>query len=104
MATESNLAQRIRLALADFLKQDVSTIKAAHALRNDLGLDSMARIELLYNLEDEFGFQIPDQDLAKFVTVADVIAYVEGRLELPAAVPARRRPRTAKATAKATEG
>lgn len=79
MISETNVATRIKTALAEFLKRDVAVIHAHHALRNDLGLDSMARIELLYNLEDVFGFQIPDQDLAGLVTVADVIAYVEAR-------------------------
>lgn len=80
MPVESELSRRIRGALAEFLKRDAGSIHTEHTLRGDLGLDSMARIELLYNIEDVFDLQIPDQDLAKLGTVADVIAYVDGRL------------------------
>lgn len=84
MPPESDIAVRIRTALGEYLKRDPSSIEARHALREDLGLDSMATIELLYKIEEVFDLQIPDQDLQKLVRVSDVIAYVEGRLNRPA--------------------
>ena len=80
MPPESEISARIRAALADYLKRDVRTIEARHALRDDLGIDSMATIELLFNIEDAFDLQIPDEDLRTLVTVGDVIAYVEARV------------------------
>src|SRR5262249_33863902 len=69
-------ALKIRTALAEYLKRDVASITDAHHLRDDLGLDSMAVIELLYRIEDTFDIQIPDQDLAGLTTVWHVITYV----------------------------
>jgi len=80
MPAETDIAIRVRTALADYLKRDVKTIKPSDALRNDLGLDSMATIELLYQIEDAFDVQIPDQDLPTLITVANVTAYVEGKV------------------------
>lgn len=80
MPAESDIAQRIRKALADYLKRDVSAISPSHALRDDLGLDSMATIELVFQIEEAFDLQIPDQDLPELVTVANVIAYVEQKV------------------------
>ena len=77
MPAETDIASRVRTALADYLKRDVKTIKPSDALRNDLGLDSMATIELVYQIEDAFDVQIPDQDLPSLVTVANVTAYIE---------------------------
>jgi acyl carrier protein len=94
MAAESDIALRIRTALGDYLKRDPASIKPVHALREDLGLDSMATIELLYQIEEAFDLEIPDQDLQKLLTVADVIGYVEGRLR-PSS-PARATGRAAK--------
>ena len=74
----SAVADRIRAALASYLKRDVDAIQPHHSLRDDLGLDSMATIELLYEIEDAFDIEIPDDDLEKLRTVADVIAYVGG--------------------------
>ena len=80
MPPESEISARIRAALADYLKRDVRTIEARHALRDDLGVDSLATIELLFNIEEAFDLQIPDQALRTLVTVGDVIAYVEARV------------------------
>lgn len=80
MAPDTAIASRIQTALADYLKRDAATITPSHALRDDLGLDSMATIELLFRIEEAFDLQIPDEDLHRLVTVGDVIAYVEERL------------------------
>lgn len=89
MPADTDIAIRIRTALADYLKRDVKTIKPSDALRNDLGLDSMATIELVYQIEDAFDVQIPDKDLQTLVTVANVTAYVEGKVgKVTAARPA----------------
>lgn len=83
------IVEKIIQALAEYLKRDASTIKAAHHLRDDLGLDSMAVIELLYKIEEAFNLQIPDQDLVGLTTVSSVAAYVEGRVA-PAAPPVKK--------------
>jgi acyl carrier protein len=79
MATDTDLALRVRSALAEYLKRDVATIKPADALRNDLGLDSLTTIELLYRIEEEFDMEVSDTDLPGLVTVADVTAYLQRR-------------------------
>jgi acyl carrier protein len=97
MAPESDIAVLIRTALGEYLKRDPASIEARHALREDLGLDSMATIELLFKIEETFDLQIPDQDLQKLAKVSDVIAYVEGKVGRPA-IPASKP--SAKPTAK----
>ena len=96
MPAETDIAIRVRTALANYLKRDVKTIKLSDTLRNDLGLDSMATIELVYQIEDAFDVQIPDQDLPKLVTVANVTEYLEGNVAPAppaAAKPASPRPK-----------
>merc|ERR1711962_1409567 len=44
--------------------------------QNELGLDSLDLVELVMKVEDEFGFEIPDQDAEKFLTPADMVKYV----------------------------
>jgi acyl carrier protein len=78
MATSTTL--KIRTALAEYLKRDPASITEAHHLRDDLGLDSMAVIELLYRIEEVFNIQIPDEDLVGLTTVGHVITYVDKRL------------------------
>jgi acyl carrier protein len=80
MAEVRTIADQIIAALADYLKRDKKSIGLDHNLRDDLGLDSMATIELVYQIEDVFDLQIPDQDLAGLTTVGNVVRYVEERL------------------------
>lgn len=91
MAAESTIAIQIRTALAQHLKRDVSKIRPQDRLREDLGLDSLAMIELLFKIEEHFDLEIPNEDLSRVTTVGDVTAYVEEKLAAsgkPAAAPA----------------
>ncbi len=92
MGPESAIATRIRTALAEHLKRDVTKIRLEDDLRKDLGLDSLAMIELLFKIEEAFDLEIPNEDLSEITTVGDVIAYVERRLGTGAAPVARPAP------------
>jgi acyl carrier protein len=85
MTSESTIATQIRTALAQHLKRDVSKIHPQDRLREDLGLDSLAMIELLFKIEEHFDLEIPNEDLSRVTTVADVTAYVEEKLGATAA-------------------
>ena len=58
----------------------MKTIKSGDTLRDDLGLDSLATIELVYQIEEAFDLEIPDNDLPGLVTVANVTPYLEGHV------------------------
>jgi acyl carrier protein len=74
------ITSKIIQALAAYLKRDPASITESHHLRDDLGLDSVAIIELLFEIEERFKLQIPDQDLPGLSTVGTVAAYVQRRL------------------------
>ena len=78
--TDIEVTSQIIQALATYLKRDPSAITESHHLRDDLGLDSVAIIELLFEIEDRFKIQIPDQDLPGLSTVGSVADYVRQRL------------------------
>ena len=77
------ITSKITQALASYLKRDPASITESHHLRDDLGLDSVAIIELLFEIEERFKLQIPDQDLPGLSTVGTVAAYVQRRLAEP---------------------
>ena len=92
MATDPTISLKIRASLAEYLKRDPATILATQHLRDDLGLDSMAVIELLYRIEEAFALQIPDQDLVGMTTVGHVVGYVEKRRGTPASAAPIKKP------------
>jgi len=94
MATDPTISLKIRTSLGEYLKRDPATILVTQHLRDDLGLDSMAVIELLYRIEEAFDLQIPDQDLAGLTTVGHVVNYVEKRLGKPASAAPTKKPAT----------
>lgn len=101
MATDPTISLKIRTALSEYLKRDPATILPTQHLREDLGLDSMAVIELLYRIEEAFDLQIPDQDLAGLTNVGHVITYVEKRLrKSSSAAPIEKRAKPSKPKSK----
>ncbi len=46
-------------------------------LRNDLHIDSMAAVNLSFEIEGEFDIKITDDELASLVTVADILKLLE---------------------------
>lgn len=43
----------------------------------DLGLDSLDTVEMMLEIEEKFNITIPDNDFEKFVTVGDIVKYLE---------------------------
>ena len=75
------IADKVKSALGRELKRDPETIELGHLLREDLGLNSLDAIELMFKVEEEFDLEIPDADLQTLKTVGDLVAYLERRLE-----------------------
>lgn len=96
------ITEKIVHALATYLKRDPASITESHHLRDDLGLDSVAVIELLFEIEERFKLQIPDQDLPGLSTVGSVAAYVQRRLAEPPSTAQSEAPKSAAAPSKAT--
>lgn len=63
--------------LADILETDASTISESQSFADDLGADSIALIELVDSLEQEFaGLEFDDDDLVTLKTVGDAVDYI----------------------------
>lgn len=69
--------EKVRTILAKQLRLDPSVITLESRIQKDLGADSLDILQLLMRIEDEYGKTIPDEALATFVTVSDVVTYLE---------------------------
>ena len=63
--------------LVEELQIDRDDITMEAELANDLGINSIELADLVMLCEDKFGIEINDEDIRKFTTVADVVAYLE---------------------------
>ena len=55
---------------ADELSMDTSLV-------NDLEADSLEAVEIIMAIENEFDIEIPDEDAEKFLTIRDMVEYLE---------------------------
>ncbi len=46
-------------------------------IKDDLGADSIDILQLLMTIEEEHGIVIPDEELARFEKVQDIVDYLE---------------------------
>jgi len=75
----------VRDRLSDILEVESSSINEGDSFAEDLDADSLALIELVEALEEEFaersvGFRIEDEDLADLKTVRDAVDYVVAKV------------------------
>ena len=69
----------VKAILAKQLRRDPEQITLESDIKKDLGADSLDILQLLMRMEDDYGIVIPDQELAGFKTVGDVVAFLDNQ-------------------------
>ena len=77
---EEELLKKITAVVVEKLGVKAEDVPLDSAFVNDLGADSLDRVELVMALEDEFDIEILDEDAEKFIKVSDVLAFVQNKL------------------------
>ncbi len=74
--------EKVRAIMAEQFAVEEDTISRETTIAEDLGADSLDTVDLLMKIEDEFGLEIPDEDVSsgQFKTVGDLTDYLEKRL------------------------
>ena len=73
------MTEKIIALTAEHLGIDADSISETSSFKEDLGVDSLDLFELVMELEEEFGIEIPSEDLENLATVADVIDYLKNK-------------------------
>lgn len=73
------MLEKVKEIIEDKLGVDGVEITAETNFKDDLGVDSLDLFELVMALEEEFGTEIPSEDLEKLTTVGKVIEYIENK-------------------------
>ncbi|HZI57461.1 MAG TPA: acyl carrier protein [Verrucomicrobiae bacterium] len=69
--------EKVKNIIVDQLGVDATEVSATSSFVDDLGADSLDRVELIMALEETFGIEIPDEEAEKIVTVQDAIEYIQ---------------------------
>ena len=70
------MLEKIQELVAEGLNIEAEKVVPEASFKEDLGADSLDLIELVMSFEDEFGVEIPTEELEKMVTVQDVMDYI----------------------------
>ena len=76
---ELDMLEKMKTIIAEQLSVDADSIQADSNFKEDLGADSLDLFELVMALEEEFGVEIPSEDLESIATVNDVMEYLKNK-------------------------
>ena len=72
----TEIEARVKAIIVDKLGVDESEVTPNASFTNDLGADSLDTVELIMELEKEFGMSIPDDQAENISTVQDAVDYI----------------------------
>ena len=71
------LFESVKKILIEQLHLEGKEITLDSKIIDDLGADSLNILMLLMTIEEDFGIKVPDEELADFRTVGDVVSFLE---------------------------
>lgn len=72
-----DIAEKVKEIVSDKLDVDGADIEEDKDFIEDLKADSLAIVEVVLALEEQFEIEIPDEDTEKIKTVRDAIEYIK---------------------------
>ena len=76
---EKEMLEKITEIIAEQLDVDAASITAATSFKDDLEADSLDLFELIMAVEEEYGVEIPSEDLENIKTVQDIMDYLTAK-------------------------
>ncbi|MBN8689382.1 MAG: acyl carrier protein [Armatimonadetes bacterium] len=76
MTREEILAKVVKVTVEELSAKEEEVVETA-SFTEDLGADSLDVVELVMAFEEEFGIDIPDDDVAQLKSVGDAVNYIE---------------------------
>ena len=69
--------EKLKSILSTQFDVEEDTITNDTNLADDLGADSLDVVDLLMSIEDEFGVEVPDDEIENIKTVGSLVSYIE---------------------------
>ena len=69
--------EKVTAILAEQFDVEEDKVTADTDLQEDLGADSLDVVDLLMSIEDEFGVEVPDDEIENIKTVGSLVSYIE---------------------------
>lgn len=77
--TNEEIFDRISNLIKEQLHNEKIEVTVKTNIQEDLGIDSIALMEFIITLEDEFNLNIPDEDVEDIQTMGELVDYLSDR-------------------------
>jgi len=74
--SQQDILNRVKKVTVEELGVKDDEVVESASFTEDLGADSLDVVELVMALEDEFGIEIPDEEVGEIKTVGDAVNYI----------------------------
>ena len=69
--------EKVKAILSEQFDVEEDSITPDTSIADDLGADSLDVVDLLMSIEDEFEFEVPDEEIDNIKTVGELVKYIE---------------------------
>jgi acyl carrier protein len=81
VTSKDDIAAQVREIFRETLKIQPEKLQADTDLKNDLALDSLDMIEVVYEMEDRFDVQIPEEKIQEIATFDQIVEGLHAAIE-----------------------
>lgn len=79
-AMSNDIFDRVKKVTVEELDVKPEDVTEESSFTDDLGADSLDVVELVMAFEDEFGIDIPDEEVGEIKTVGNAVAYISKKV------------------------
>lgn len=69
--------EKVREIICEQFEVEEDAVTPETVIREELDADSLDLVDLVMSFEDEFRVEVPDDAVASFRTVGDIVKYIE---------------------------
>lgn len=81
MKKKEQIFEQVKSVLVERIGVEPESIQMGSKMNDDLGLDSLDRVELTIELEREFDVTITDDEFESLVTIKDIVKYLKSKIK-----------------------
>jgi acyl carrier protein len=81
LPSSQDLEEKLKNIILKYVNATKEELDPQASFTKDLGVDSLETVEILMEVEEEFGLEISDEDAEKLTTVKEAFEYIQRRLK-----------------------